>query len=142
MFSGRHLLVSYRRTSNHSDSRHSWAILTLLMRFIRKYWPDTRIVFRGDGGLYRPRLLSWCDRNNVDYQVGINRNSRLLKDVDVSLMLVRKAYENRVKKSLPPTGFKTSPKLVLRFEAPDDSDLQRIQNLFEANVKTAMAAIG
>ncbi|MEH6561977.1 MAG: IS1380 family transposase, partial [Marinobacter sp.] len=92
VFCGRHLLVSYLRTSNRSDSRHSWAILALLVRFIRQYWPDTRIVFRGDSGFYRPRLLSWCDRNNVDYLVGISKNSRLLKDVDVPSMLVRKAH--------------------------------------------------
>lgn len=89
VFCGRHLLVSYLRTSNRSDSRHSWAILALLVRFIRQYWPDTRIVFRGDSGFYRPRILSWCDRNNVDYLVGISKNSRLLKEVDVPMMLVR-----------------------------------------------------
>lgn len=30
----------YLRTSNRSDSRHSWAILALLVKFIRQYWPD------------------------------------------------------------------------------------------------------
>ena len=50
-------------------------------------------MFRGDSGFYRPRLLSWCDRNNVDYMVGISKNSRLLKDVDVPSMLVRKALQ-------------------------------------------------
>lgn len=45
-------------------------------------------MFRGDSGFYRPRLLSWCDRNNVDYLVGISKNSRLLKEVDVPSMLV------------------------------------------------------
>lgn len=94
VFCGRHLLVSYLRTSNRSDSRHSSAILALLVHFIRQYWPDTRIVFRGDSGFYRPRLLSWCDRNNVDYLVGISKNSRLLEGVDVSSMLVRKAHQN------------------------------------------------
>jgi len=89
VFCGRHLLVSHLRTSNRSDSRHSWAILALLVRFIRQYWPDTRIVFSGDCGFYRPRILNWCDRNNVDYLVGISKNSRLLKEVDVPMMLVR-----------------------------------------------------
>ena len=54
VFCGRHLLVSYLRTSNRSDSRHSWAILALLVRFIRQYWPDTPIVFRGDSGFIAP----------------------------------------------------------------------------------------
>jgi len=98
VFCGRHLLVSYLRTSNRSDSRHSWAILALLVRFIRQYWPDTRIVFRGDSGFYRPRLLSWCDRNNVDYLVGISKNSRLLKHVEEASIQVRRAYRERGEK--------------------------------------------
>lgn len=85
--------MSYLRTSNRSDSRHSWAILALLVRFIRQYWPGTRIVFRGDSGFYRPRLLSWCDRNQVDYLVGISKNSRLLKAVDRPSRLVREAHQ-------------------------------------------------
>jgi len=90
VFCGRHLLVSYLRTSDHSDSHHSWAILALLVRFIRQYWPDTRIVLRGGSHFCRPRMLNWCDRHHVDYLVGIGKNSRLLKEVDVPMMLVRK----------------------------------------------------
>ena len=50
-------------------------------------------MFRGDTGFYRLRLLSWCDRNKVDYLVGISKKSRLLKQVDVTSMLARKAHE-------------------------------------------------
>jgi len=78
VFCGRHLLVSYLRTSNRGDARHSWAILALLVRFIRQYWPQTRIVFRGDSHFSKPRLLAWCDRNQVDYIVGMARNQRLV----------------------------------------------------------------
>jgi len=91
VFYGRHLLVSYLRTSDQSDSHHScWAILALLVRFIRQYWPDTRIVLRGDSHFCRPRMLNWRDQHHVDYIVGIGKNSRLLKEVDVPMMLVRK----------------------------------------------------
>ena len=76
VFCGRHLLVSYLRTSNRGDARHSWAILALLVRFIREYWPQTRIVFRGDSHFSKPRLLAWCDRNQVDYIVGMALKAR------------------------------------------------------------------
>ena len=36
-----------------------------------------RIVFRGDSGFCRPWMLRLCERNGVDYIVGIVRNSRL-----------------------------------------------------------------
>ena len=77
VFCGRHQLVSYLRTSNRGDARHSWAILALLVRLIRHYWPSTRIVFRGDSHFSKSRILAWCDRNQVDYIVGMARNQRL-----------------------------------------------------------------
>jgi len=40
--------------------------------------------------------LSWCDRNNVDYLVGISKNSRLLKEVDVPSMLVCNPYKDEL----------------------------------------------
>jgi hypothetical protein len=109
VFCGRHLLVSYLRTSNRSDSRHSWAILALLVKFIRQYWPNTRIMFRGDSGFYRPRLLSWCDRNHVDYLVGISKNSRLLKDVEAPSRLVRDTHQK--------VGEKVSATYRFRYQA-------------------------
>ena len=79
-FSGGHI------TSDAGCGRH------LLVKFIRQYWTNNRIVFRGDSGFYRPRLLSWCDRNNVDYLMGLSKNSRQLKEVDLPSMLVCSAH--------------------------------------------------
>jgi len=93
VFCGRHLLVSYLRPSYYSDARHSWAILALLVRFIRQHWPSTRIVFRGDPGFYGPRLLNWCDRNGLDYLVGFSKNSKLLSEAEVPMTRVREYYE-------------------------------------------------
>jgi hypothetical protein len=77
VFCGSQLLVSYLRPANIDGARHAWAILALLVKRIRREWPDVRIIFRGDSGFCRPRLLSWCESNGVDYIVGIARNKRL-----------------------------------------------------------------
>lgn len=77
VFCGRHLLVSYLRLSDIDGARHRWAILALLVKFIRRFWPKTRIVFRDDSGFCRHRMLNWCDRKQVDYVVGLARNTRL-----------------------------------------------------------------
>lgn len=37
VFCGRHLLVRYLRPSNIDGARHSWAILALLVKFIRRF---------------------------------------------------------------------------------------------------------
>ncbi len=71
------LLVSYLRESRIDGAKHSWAILALLVKRLRREWPKVRIIFRGDSGFCRHRMLRWCDRNNVKYIVGIAKNNRL-----------------------------------------------------------------
>ena len=74
---GDRLPVGYLRPSNIDAARHGWAILALLVKRLRRAWPDVRIVFRGDSGFCRWKLLRWCDRHGVDYLVGVAKNERL-----------------------------------------------------------------
>jgi hypothetical protein len=73
------LLVSYLRSCNIDGAKHAWAILALLVKRFRQEWPHVKIIFRGDSGFCRPKMLQWCDRNDVGYIVGIGRNNRLMQ---------------------------------------------------------------
>ncbi len=77
VFCGDRLLVSYLRKSKIDGAKHAWAILALLVKRLRRAWPKVKIVFRGDSGFCRWRMLRWCDRHDVGYIVGIARNTRL-----------------------------------------------------------------
>ncbi|MCV6574644.1 MAG: IS1380 family transposase [Cohaesibacter sp.] len=77
VFCDRHLLISYLRPSNIDGAKHSWAILSLLVKAIRAHWPRTEIIFRGDSGFCRWKMLRWCDRHKVGYIVGLAKNKRL-----------------------------------------------------------------
>jgi hypothetical protein len=77
VFCGEQLLVSYLRPSNIGAAEHSLAILKLLVKGLRAAWPQVKILFRGDSGFCRWRLLSWCERHGVDYLVGLAKNPRL-----------------------------------------------------------------
>lgn len=78
VFCGDQLLVAYLRPSNIDAAKHAAAILKLLVTRLRQAWPRTKLVFRADSGFCRDRLLSWCDRHDVKYVVGLARNERLL----------------------------------------------------------------
>ena len=78
VFCGRHLLVAYLRRSDVDAARHSWAILALLVKALRRQWPGVEIVLRADSGFCRWRMLRWCERRQVRYVIGIARNPRLL----------------------------------------------------------------
>jgi hypothetical protein len=77
VFCGKQLLVSYLRPSKIDGAKHAWAILALLVKRLRQTWPKVRILLRADSGFCRWKMLHWCERNNVDYLVGIPRNDRL-----------------------------------------------------------------
>jgi hypothetical protein len=77
VFCRNQLLVSYLRPSKIDGAKHAWAILALLVKRLRQAWPQVKIIFRADSGFCRWRMLSWCERNNVGYIVGIAKNKRL-----------------------------------------------------------------
>jgi len=79
VFCGEQLLVSYLRPCNIDGAKHAWPILSLLVKRFRQKWPNVKIIFRGDSGFCRNKMLEWCDKNSVGYIVGIGKNSRLLK---------------------------------------------------------------
>lgn len=92
VFCGEQLLVSYLREANRGAATHAPAILSLLVKKFRSVWPKVKIIFRGDSGFCIPLLLEWCDRNEVDYIVGIGKNSKLEEMSFVSRRRMEGAY--------------------------------------------------
>ncbi len=93
VFCGSKLLVSYLRPSNQNPTKHAWAILSLLVKHFRKIWPGVEIIFRADGAFCREPMLNWCDRNHVQYIVGIACNARLQKALKPYLDNAQATYE-------------------------------------------------
>lgn len=82
VFCGDQILTSYLRPSNIDAAKHAWAILSLLVKRLRKEWPEVRIIFRADSGFCRHRMLNWMENNGVGYCVGIARNKVLERKAD------------------------------------------------------------
>jgi hypothetical protein len=77
VFCGSHLLCAYLRPSNIDAAQHAQAILRLIVERLREAWPEVHLIFRGDSGFCRWKLLRWCERHHVDYVVGLARNAVL-----------------------------------------------------------------
>jgi hypothetical protein len=93
VFCGDQLLVSYLRTSKIDAAKHSRAILKLLVTRFRQVWPQVRILFRGDSGFCRWRLMRWCDRNDVGYIIGLAQNPVLLRQAERWTTRAQKRFE-------------------------------------------------
>lgn len=92
------LLVSYLRPSKIDSAKHAWAILSLLVKRFRQVWPEVKITIRADSGFCRPRMLSWCERHDVGYIIGIARNARLLAQAALLLDRAQSLYEQSQEK--------------------------------------------
>lgn len=77
VFCGDELLTAYLRPSKIDASKHSRALLKLLVRRLRHAWPDVKITFRADSGFCRWRLMRWCDSHGIGYVLGLARNPAL-----------------------------------------------------------------
>ena len=99
VFCGQKLLCSYLRPSNIDGAKHSWAILSLLVKRFREEWPDVKIIFRGDSGFCRRKMLRWCEKNNVEYIVGLPSNKRLARMSSRIAVKSRKKFNRTGKKS-------------------------------------------
>lgn len=92
VFCGQAMLACYLRPSQIDGARHAAALIKLLVTRLRKAWPNTRFVVRGDSGFCRRRLLQWCERSGVGYIIGLARNARLHAAVELAEASLADAY--------------------------------------------------
>lgn len=93
VFCGQQLLCAYLRQSRIDGAKHSAAILKLLVKRLRQQWPDVRIVFRGDSGFCRQRIINYCERADVHYIIGLARNARLQGITEFMELSMKDAFE-------------------------------------------------
>jgi hypothetical protein len=86
IFCGRHLLAARLRRSNIDASAGAIEEVARIVGRIRRRWPRTRILLRGDSGFAREVLMAWCEANRVDFLFGLARNERLEAAILTELM--------------------------------------------------------
>jgi len=86
IFCGRHLLAARLRRSNIDASAGAVEEVARIVARIRRRWPKTRILLRGDSGFAREALMAWCEANRVDFLFGLARNQRLEAVIKDDLM--------------------------------------------------------
>jgi hypothetical protein len=93
VFCGQQLLCAYLRPSRIDGARHATAILKLLVTRLRQKWPQVRIVFRGDSGFCRQRIINWCERAGVHYIIGLAPNARLQQMTELLELAMKDACQ-------------------------------------------------
>ena len=81
------------RPSNIDGSAGTVTELERIVPKLRAAWPSVRIVVRADSGFCRDSILSWCERHNVDYIIGLAKNKRLVRAIGGELQQAKKQFE-------------------------------------------------
>src|SRR6201990_795874 len=103
IFCGRHLLAARLRRSNIDGAAGAIEEVARIVAQIRRRWPRTRILLRGDSGFAREALMAWCEANRVVFLFGLARNERLEQAIRTELML---ASLDSLRTGRPGTRFK------------------------------------
>ena len=77
IFCGDHLLCARLRTAHTDGSAGAVGEVERITGPLRSYWPEVTIILRADSGFCREELMNWCERNGMDYVLGLARNRRL-----------------------------------------------------------------
>jgi hypothetical protein len=93
VFCGEHLVCARLRTSNIDASADSVEELEPMVARIRQRWPAVKILLRGDGGFCREKLMSWCEREGMDYVFGLAQNDRLKKQIEPQMAQAEMQYQ-------------------------------------------------
>ena len=93
IFCGEHLLYAKLRPADIDGSAGSVKQLDRIGSRIRRQWPQVRIIIRGDSGFCREPIMAWCERNGVDYILGLATNAQLKREVAGALVQARQQFE-------------------------------------------------
>src|SRR5690554_2064946 len=50
------------------------SVLKRIVAKLREAWPQVRILIRGDSGFAKPEIYDWCEREGIDYLIGLATN--------------------------------------------------------------------
>lgn len=77
IFAGDFLLCAKLRKSDIDASKGSVEELQRIIERIRQRWPKTTLILRADSGFARDEIMSWAEKNDVEFIFGLAQNSRL-----------------------------------------------------------------
>lgn len=93
IFAGHHLLSSRLRSANCDPLQGVLPDLMRIVRQLRAKWPNVRIIVRGDSGFCREELMRWCEKEGVDYVLGLPKNARLEGMIEKEKAQVKRKYQ-------------------------------------------------
>jgi len=110
IFCGEHVLCARLREANHDAAFGSLREIRRIVDQIRAAWPEVKIILRGDSGFCRNELMSWCEKNRVDFLFGMARNHRLRRIIGAEMHAATQQWKETGKPARVFTEFRYQTK--------------------------------
>jgi len=89
------LITTILKPGKRSNGKQVLALVKRLISYLRKKWPKTRIVFRGDSHFTYPEGMDWIDtQENVLFVTGLTGNARLQEAVKTLVEHEKRIFES------------------------------------------------
>ncbi len=90
------LITAVLRPGKRPTGRENTAIIKRVVRLLRKAWPDTRILLRGDAHFANPELMELADSEpNMDFLFGLSGNRALSPKGNLLMQEARDLHHTR-----------------------------------------------
>ena len=119
VFCGSDPLLALLRPSNADGAKGSLLVLKYLVKRIRAAWGEgIRIIFRGDTGFMRRKVLRWCEAHGVSYIVGQAHHKGIKK--------VTSEFRAKVAEDFQKTGEKQRQFMEFGYRPKDGITFRRV----------------
>ncbi len=71
------LIAPILRSGHVSDAGIAVDVLKVLIKRLRRAWPQVKILVRGDSAFNDPEIMDWCEENKVDFVLGLKSDNHL-----------------------------------------------------------------
>jgi hypothetical protein len=117
-------VVVILRTGKTPAGREVRCVIKHITRRIRRHWPATRVIWRGDSHYGRVEAMAWCEDNGCDYIFGFQGNSgldaRVVDDAETVLLRHAASEHDKVRASVDfehrPKSWQKARRFVARIE--------------------------
>ncbi len=90
------LITTVLKPGRRSKGINVLSVLKRVIGFVRRYWQNTVIAYRGDGHFTSPEAMKWCrGQENVHFVTGLTGNQVLHRQVETTLKSAEKIFEHR-----------------------------------------------
>ena len=89
------------RAGNAGPAEGTIEALKRIVKILRQAFPKVQIELRADAGFDEPDIYEYCERNKIEYLIGLPSNKRLSKEAEHIVGTTKQKFKDTFSKEVP-----------------------------------------